>query len=129
MSDEERLRAVATDLLDRFMASLNACDATAMDACLHFRHVRIAEDKVVVYERPGRNPMDLFERLKAEDGWHHSAWNQHKLVQHGPDKLYLDVRYTRFLADGSVIGVNASLYVLTQQDGIWGIQARSSFGP
>ena len=33
------------------------------------------------------------------------------------------------IADGSVIGVYESLYILTKVDGRWGIQARSSFGP
>ena len=129
MSEQEQLRAIVTDLLDRFMAALNAHDAAGMDACMHFPHVRIAEGKVVVYDRPGRNPMDLFQRLQAEDGWHHSAWNHRRIVQHGPDKMHLDVRYTRFRADGSVIGVYDSLYIATLSEGTWGIQARSSFGP
>ena len=46
--------------LDRFMMALNAHDAGAMDEEMHFPHVRLAEGRLVVYERPGSNPMDLF---------------------------------------------------------------------
>jgi hypothetical protein len=49
--------------LDRFMMALNAHDAGAMDEEMHFPHVRLAEGRLVVYERPGSNPMDLFTSL------------------------------------------------------------------
>ena len=53
--------------LDRWMAALNAYDAKAMDAEMHFPHVRLAGGKLVVYEKAGSNPMDLFDRLRRED--------------------------------------------------------------
>ena len=126
---ETQARAICNDLLDRFMAALNAHDSAAMDACMHFPHVRMAEGTVAVYDAPGNNPMDLFDRLKARDGWHHSAWNHRRIVQLGGEKMHIDVRYTRYREDGSVIGVYDSLYILTRRNGDWGIQARSSFGP
>lgn len=37
---EQRVaQALCDDLLDRFMAALNAHDSAAMDACMHFPHV------------------------------------------------------------------------------------------
>jgi hypothetical protein len=116
-------------VLDDFMAALNAYDAAGMDRCMHFPHPRVADGKVIVYDKPGNNPMDLFDRLKKADGWSHSRWEQRELVQCNADKAHFKVSYTRFRADGSVIGVYDSLYILTRQDGRWGIQARSSFGP
>ena len=116
-------------ILDDFMAALNEYDAAGMDKCMHFPHPRIADGKVVVYEKPGNNPMDLFDRLKKADGWSHSKWDTRELVQHNASKAHWKVSYTRFRADGGVIGVYESLYILTKVDGRWGIQARSSFGP
>ncbi len=58
------------------MAALNKYDAPAMDALMRFPLVRLAAGKVAVYETPGNNPMDLFDRLRQQDGWHHSAWNE-----------------------------------------------------
>jgi hypothetical protein len=115
--------------LDRFMDALNAYDAAGMDAEMHFPHVRLAGGRVTVYQKAGGNPMDLFQKLQAEDDWHHSIWNERKLVQRNERKLHMALRYTRFRSDGSTIGIYESLYVLTLQDGHWGILARSSFGP
>ena len=116
-------------LLDRFMNSLNRHDAAAMDACLHFPHIRLAEGHVRVYEQPGENPMDLFDHLREQDGWQRSAWDSRRIAQQGPDKIHVDVRYTRYRGDGSTIGTYDSLYIATLTYGRWGIQARSSFGP
>jgi hypothetical protein len=32
-------------------------------------HVRVAEGTVAVYDAPGNNPMDLFDRLKARSSF------------------------------------------------------------
>jgi hypothetical protein len=117
------------DVLTRWMASLNRYDASAMDGLMHFPHVRIAGGVVTVYQQAGNNPMDLFERLRKQDGWHHSAWIETRLVQSSPTKAHYAVRYTRYREDGSVIGVYDSLYVLSLLGGAWKIQSRSSFGP
>ena len=92
-------------------------------------HARFAGGTIVVYQKPGSIPMDLFERLRREDGWHHSVWNERIMVQHSDTKVHMAVNYTRFRADGSVIGVYDSLYVRALNDGRWGVQLRSSFGP
>jgi len=115
--------------LQRFMDALNTHDAASMDAEMHFPHIRIAGGRVTVYDQPGRNPMDLFQKLKAEDDWHHSVWNERRLLQYSDTKAHMAVTYTRFRTDGSTIGVYESLYILTLKNGHWGIQARSSFGP
>ncbi|UFX42947.1 hypothetical protein HAP47_0027450 [Bradyrhizobium sp. 41S5] len=122
-------QARCEDVLMRWMAALNRHDASAMDALMHFPHVRIAGGTVTVYQQSGNNPMDLFERLRKQDGWHHSAWNETKLVQSSPAKAHYAVRYTRYREDGSVIGVYDSLYVLSLLGGAWKMQSRSSFGP
>jgi len=127
--DKGNIQSLCDDLLDQFMAALNAHDSAAMDACMHFPHVRMAEGIVAVYDAPGNNPMDLFEKLKARDAWHHSAWDHKRIVQCNDEKAHLDVRYTRYREDDSVIGVYDSMYIATCRNGRWGIQARSSFGP
>ncbi|TXI89289.1 MULTISPECIES: hypothetical protein [unclassified Cupriavidus] len=130
MADEKtEIDAACRAVLDRFMEALNAHDARAMDACMHFPHVRFAGGNVKVYEAPGSNPMDLFQKLRDEDDWRHSTWRAREVVQFNRDKAHVALSYTRFRSDGSVIGVYDSLYVLTRVEGRWGIQMRSSFGP
>ena len=115
--------------LDRFMAAVNAHDVAAMEREMHFPHARIAVGTIVTYAASGSNPLDLFERLQREDGWHRSAWISRDIVQGDGNKVHVAVRYTRLRRDGSVIGDYDSLYVLTRLHDRWGIQARSSFGP
>lgn len=129
MSDREHIQQACEKVLDAFMNALNAYDSAGMERCMHFPHPRIAADKVVVYAGPGSNPMDLFDRLKKEDGWSYSRWVKREVVQCNERKAHVALSYTRFRADHSVIGTYDSLYILTQVGGRWGIQARSSFGP
>lgn len=129
MADASDHQALCEALLGRFMDALNAYDAAGMDSCMNFPHVRMAENKLTIYDAPGANPMDLFDRLRADDNWHHSAWDHIRILQHNDDKIHLDVRYTRYRDDDSVIGVYDSLYIVTRKDDCWGIQGRSSFGP
>lgn len=117
------------DVLARWMDALNAYDAAGMDALMRYPHVRVAMGEVVVYDAPGANPMDLFERLRKQDRWHHSAWTGIRLVQSSPTKAHYAVQYRRYREDGSAIGVYDSLYVFTKQGDDWKIQCRSSFGP
>jgi hypothetical protein len=116
-------------VLDAFMDALNAHDSAGMERCMHFPHPRIAAEKVVVYDKPGSNPMDLFDRLKKEDGWSYSRWVKREVIQCNESKAHVALSYTRFRTDGSIIGTYESLYILTNVAGKWGIQARSSFGP
>ena len=116
-------------VLDHFMAGLNRYDAQAMDAAMHFPHVRFAGGQIKTYPKAGNNPMDLFERLRREDDWKYSSWVSRELVQCSDIKAHYALSYTRFRSDDSVIGVYESLYVLTKVDHAWGIQLRSSFGP
>jgi len=116
-------------VLDRFMQALNAYDANAMDASMHFPHIRFAGGQIKTYPQAGANPMDLFDRLRREDHWKYSTWLSRELVQCNEVKAHYALSYTRFRADDSVIGVYESLYVLTKVGDVWGIQLRSSFGP
>ena len=126
---KDEVRKECDKVLDAFMDALNAHDAAGMDRCMHFPHPRIAEGKVTVYDKPGTNPMDLFERLKKSDNWSYSRWVKRELIQFHDTKAHVALSYTRHRADDSLIGTYESLYILTKVDGRWGIQLRSSFGP
>ena len=75
------LNHACMDVLDRFMDGLNQYDTKAMDAAMHFPHVRFAGGQIKIYPKAGDNPMDLFERLRREDGWKYSSWVSRELVQ------------------------------------------------
>ena len=112
--------------LDAYMAGVNRGDEVAVNAACNFPHVRIAGGKVVVWQKRGDYKLEDF-RARAGDGWARSQWDERTPIHVGADKVHLKVKFSRFRADGSVIGRFETIYIVTFQAGHWGIQARSSF--
>jgi len=119
--------AAATKCLDDFMAAFNARDLKAFEATFNFPSVRLASNTLVVIE-PGYHKAEMFSRGALKE-WDHSAWERRRVIHAGPDKVHFDTRFTRYRADGSVIGGFDSIYVVTCEKGHWGVKARSSFAP
>ena len=119
--------AAAQACLDAFMAAFNARDLPAGEKTFNFPSVRLASNTMTIIE-PGYHKPGMFDQGALSD-WDHSAWERRTVIHAGPDKVHFDTRFSRFRADGSVIGVYESLYMLALKDGRWGVQLRSSFGP
>jgi len=119
--------AAAQQCLDDFMAAFNARDLIAFEKTFNFPSVRLASNTLTVIE-PGYHKSEMLARGALKD-WHHSAWERRVVIHAGDDKVHLDTRFTRYRADGSVIGSFDSIYVVTKENGHWGIKARSSFAP
>lgn len=111
--------------LDRHMSALNAGDATGLAASLHFPHFRLTGGGMKVWEHSGSYLADFHAR--AGEGWHHSAWAFVVPIAAGPDKVHLDVQFTRYRENGSSMGSFRSLWVVTRLNGVWATQLRSSY--
>ena len=121
---EEQAKA----LLEEWMAAFNARDLARWAASFNYPSVRLASGRVIVLEGPQSLRPNTFELL-SQIGWDRSAWDHYRVINSGPDKVHFDTRFTRYRAGGSVIGTYDSIYIVTNQDGHWGVQARSSFAP
>ena len=119
--------AAAMRCLDDFMAAFNARDVEAFEATFNFPSVRLASNTLVVIERGYHKPTMFGTGPLAE--WAHSAWERREVIHSGADKVHFDTRFTRYRADGSVIGGVDSIYVVTRENGHWGVKARSSYAP
>jgi hypothetical protein len=119
--------AAAMTCLDDFMAAFNARDLPAFEKTFNFPSVRLASNKLILME-PGHHQPQMFERGPLAD-WDHSAWERREVIHAGPDKVHIDTRFARYRADGSVIGGFDSIYVVTCENGHWGVKARSSYAP
>lgn len=117
--------AAAMAVLDDHIKALNARDEKALVATLHFPHYRLSGGRMKVWERPESYLKDFYARAGAD--WHHSAWDFRKVIAAGPDKVHLDVQFTRYRADNSVIGSYRSLWIVSMLNGCWAAQCRSSF--
>ena len=115
--------------MDQFMSAFNGRDPAAWAATLNYPHVRFASNQVRVYssaEEFANENRNYAARLAP---WHHSAWEQMRVIQSGPDKIHFAVIFVRYDASGKEIGEFPSLYIVTLKGGHWGVQARSSYAP
>jgi len=126
-SDHAAAIAAAEAVLDAFMAAFNARNLPAREETFNFPSVRFASNTMTIIE-PGYHRPEMFDQGALSD-WDHSAWERRKVIHAGADKVHFDTRFSRFRADGSVIGGFDSIYVVTCEKGHWGVKARSSFAP
>jgi hypothetical protein len=118
----------AMAVLDAYMAGLNRGNEAAVNAACNFPHARLAGGKVVVWPNHGDYKLEDF-LARAGDGWARSQWDERTPIHIGSDKVHLEekVAFSRWRTDGSLIGRFDTIYIVTRQNGHWGIQARSSF--
>ena len=119
--------AAATKVLDDFMAAFNARDIEAWQKTFNFPSVRLASNTLSIIDADYHKP-EMFSRGALAE-WDHSAWERREVIHAGADKVHFDTRFTRYRDDDSVIGGFDSLYVVTCENGHWGVKCRSSFAP
>jgi hypothetical protein len=129
LSDDRVAAALATT--DAFLTTFNDGDARGHASTLAYPHVRLASGRVRIWESIGEAIPAMQQAMSAvrASGWDHSEWDHREPIHSGEGKVHLDVQFTRYRADGSVIGVFPAVYVVVEQDGRWLIQCRSSFAP
>ena len=126
---DSRAREEALAAVDRYLAALNARDTAAIRAAFNFPHLRIgAKGNLSRFEKPADYDFNHFYSRTSVDGWHHTRWDKTEAVFATAGKVHVAVDFTRYREDGSVIGHYFSLYVVTCQDGHWGIQVGSGNG-
>jgi hypothetical protein len=109
------------------LIALNAQDPDALAATMHFPHYRLSGGVMRVWETPDTYLADFHKRASGE--WHHTRWDSIDVLMASVDKVHLDVRFTRFRADDSVLAQHRSLWVISEIKGVWAAQLRSSFAP
>ena len=114
-------------VLDQWMVGFNNRDIDAWEATWHFPHYRLASGQMRVIESAGlRDGAAVFAGL-VRSGWHHSEWERRRIFHLSDTKVHVDTVFVRYREDGSVLASYESLYILTLEDGRWGIKMRSSY--
>jgi hypothetical protein len=126
MSSDQSSTA-AIKLLDDFMTAFNARDVEAFEKTFNFPSIRLASGKLVTLNKGDMTAERFTTGALAE--WDHSAWERREIIHAGEDKVHIDTRFTRYRKDGSIIGGFDSVYVITRENGHWGVKIRSSFAP
>ncbi len=123
--------AAAVSAIATFIAAINAGDADAMHELLHLPHVRISGGGVAIWhdreELEATYLRDFYAR--AGSGWHHTVLDSAEVLHSSEHKVHVLIQFTRYDADGNAMSTYRSLWIMTNVDGRWGAQARSSFAP
>ncbi|WP_293403158.1 GNAT family N-acetyltransferase [Phenylobacterium sp.] len=116
--------AAAIACVEAFTERFNARDAAGMDSLLHFPHVILDGERLIVWKTAGQLPADFFERLVAR-GWRRSTYQDKRAVLSSPIKVHLLIEYSRDGEGGEVLSRHANLWIVTFENGRWGIRQRS----
>jgi len=125
-----RAEAAAINVMDAFLLAFNNRDEQAWADSLLFPHVRLASQSVSVYPDAASfvAAMDL-DAFARNSGWSYSTWDDMAVIQSSADKVHIKVTFSRFNSSDELLASFASLYIIEQVDGHWGVRARSSFAP
>lgn len=124
LTEEEARQAVR-----RFIEAWNTREPAAFAATLQYPHVRPTADfngRVFADAAAYAATID-FDQVLAT-GWDRSRLDSAVVVQAGEGQAHVAGRYTRLRADGSAIFSNQVTYVVTENEGSVGIQARLAAG-
>lgn len=130
-SDDIEIRKAVLKVLDDYMEPFKGVETLDMEVwerTIHFPHYRLASGEMVIQNGPGEISLEALKRLLGEE-WHHSKWQRKSIVHLSDLKVHVDTSFARFRKDGSVIASYDSLYILTKEDGRWGVKIRSSMAP
>ncbi len=111
--------------LEEYFRAWNAADNDAIATISNFPRLSLGGNgQVVVRESPEDITID-FDLLRQAEGWDHSTLDLMDTVHVSDDKVHFRIVFSRRRADGSAYRTVPGLYVVTRQDGHWGLQLQS----
>jgi hypothetical protein len=128
MTDDEDPESIARAVAEEYVDAFTSRDLQRSRDVLNYPSVRLASGQVRIWERPEDYsiPWDL---LADTEGWHHSTLDAVEIVQAGADKVHVAASFSRFDGENVKYATHHALWVITNVDGHWGIQCRSSDAP
>ena len=124
MQESER-EVAARKPIDDFFAAFNARDPESGRRTLHYPHIQIAGNELSILNDPESFQID-FQSLAAE-GWTHTTLDSCEMRQSCDEKVHFEVQLSMHKADNARYATYQALWIVTQIDGVWGIQCRSIF--
>lgn len=117
---------LAQQELQAFLEDWNRADNEAIREHLSFPHITHGAGNLVIANTP-EDFFQNFELLRGQ-GWRRSTFDNFEVLQVSENKVDLLVDFRRYDAEDNVISDSQVFYVMTLQDGRWGMQYRSG-GP
>ncbi len=111
--------------MDAFIDAWNRADLEAVRATLNYPHVTFAPGGDVIVAATPPEFTANFGRLRATEGWHHSALERWEVLGESDTSVHAAVDVTRHHEDGAQYASGRILYIVTRRDGHWGMQFRT----
>lgn len=129
MKDEELTQA-GTNALDNFMEGFNSRDPSRWVDSLNFPHTRTAPG---VNSRIIHNREDYINGFSYEpivtSGWEFSAWDYKQILHVSSSKIHAAGQWSRFTDRGTPMLTTPVTYIITCDEGKWGVQSRFAVDP
>jgi hypothetical protein len=128
MTDEQDPAAIGRAVATEYVSAFTDRDMERSRDVLNYPSVRLASGRVMTWAT--RDDYEIRWDLLAErEGWHHSTLDDVQVIQAGSDKVHIAATFSRYHEDGERYATHQAFWVITNQDGHWGIQCRSSYAP
>ncbi|MAW55738.1 MAG: hypothetical protein CMM69_09955, partial [Rhodospirillaceae bacterium] len=69
-----------------------------------------------IFPEPGDYKLSYFRERTEADAWHRSDWDRRAVIHAGYNKVHFDTQFSRYRADGSIIGSYTSINITTLVD-------------
>ena len=115
--------------LDRYMETWNSRSPTRWATSLNFPHVRPGPGAFELSQTPEQYAAGIDFNATLKTGWHHSEWTSRRVIQTGRDTVHVAGNWMRYTADDRELTGSAITYVVTNQNGRWGVLSRFAAGP
>ncbi len=119
------LENIGLAAVDEFINTFNSRNADQWANSLNFPHVRpspfgpvnVAETKEIYVDQAS------YDRI-IDSGWDHTEWDYKRVIHTSSDKIHVAGQWSRYTKEGDKILTTPVVYVVTNNDGHWGIQSR-----
>jgi hypothetical protein len=116
----------ARRVIEAYFPLFSRRDGKGLLAVVNFPHIRVTASGTLIVPSPQEWTGDP---TPLEDAYHHTELDSLTFVQSDTVKAHALVVFSRYDADGTRYASYPTLWIVTNVNGHWGIQVRSTFAP
>ena len=121
--------AAAKEVLTDYMVAFNARDSVAFASTLNYPHYRFIGGDVGTWQTAEEYAQSVNLENRPWNPWDHSHFIDLDVTLASPEKVHVLTTIRRYTAEHEHLVTFKSLYIVTLEDGHWGVKARSTLAP
>lgn len=115
----------AQEALEEYFRAWNDADNEAIVEISNFPRLSLGRNGQVVVRQGPEDITTDFNLLRQAEGWDHSTLDLVEVLQVSQDTVHFKVLFSRRHQDGVAYRTVPGLFIMTKQDGHWGLQLQS----